>query len=91
LDPRAVVHNTEIGTVIDSPEIAEGMAQWFDRNIDKMAFRLELYKDYHGKERIRWHGQVDGRRQAFTRDPFVSYWRILGLSVIGLLPIESQL
>ena len=44
LDPRAFLHNTEIGVVLEVPEIAEGMAKWFDENIEQLAFRLELKK-----------------------------------------------
>ena len=52
LDPRAVVHNTEIGVVFESTEIGSGMGEWFDENIDMLAFRLELRK---GQERNRTH------------------------------------
>ena len=30
LDPRSVVENTEIGMIIESPEIAADIAEWFD-------------------------------------------------------------
>jgi len=33
LDPRATLHNTEIGVVLESTEIGGGMAEWFDANI----------------------------------------------------------
>lgn len=91
LDPRALDHNTEIGVVIDSKEIAEVMAKWFDENIEKLAFRLELKQYGNGFERIYWYGQLDGKPQVFNVDPYTGFFRRLGIGFMGLLPIESQL
>ena len=91
LDPRAVVHNTEIGVVIDSPKIGEDMTAVFDTVTEKTAFRLELVKNANGSEGIRWHGMVDGEAQTFTVDPYTGFWRRFGIGLMGLLPIESQL
>ena len=91
LDPRAVVHNTEIGVVIDSPKIGADMAVVFEQVVQSSAFRLELVKNANGSEEIRWHGIVDGEPQTFDVDPFTSFWRRLGIGFMGLLPIESQL
>ncbi|GEM_PF-1653302 len=91
LDPRAVVHNTEIGMVLDSREIAVGMADWFDHNIGKVAFRLELQKGANGQEKIVWHGLENGQPRIFTVDPYTSVWRRMGIRLMSLLPIKSQL
>jgi len=91
LDPRAVVQNTEIGVVLESRKIATQMADWFDQNIDKVAFRLELQKDGNGHEKIIWHGMEDGKTRVFTVDPYTGFWRRLGIGFMSLLPIESQL
>jgi putative cardiolipin synthase len=91
LDPRAVIHNTEIGVVLASPEIAQGMGDWFDRNVGKVAFRLELKRDENGSEALLWHGIVDGTPQTFDVDPYTGFWKRLGIGFLGILPIESQL
>jgi putative cardiolipin synthase len=91
LDPRAVIHNTEIGVVLTSPEIAQGMGEWFDENIGKLAFRLELKRDEDGSETLLWHGLVDGTPQTFDVDPYTGFWKRLGIGFLGILPIESQL
>ena len=91
LDPRAVVHNTEIGVVLTSREIAQGMGNWFDENIGKLAFRLELKRDEDGSEALLWHGTVDGTPQTFDVDPYTGFWKRLGIGFLGILPIESQL
>ena len=45
LDIREIVYNTEIGVVLSSAGFARRMGEWFDQNIDRVAFRLELQKD----------------------------------------------
>ncbi|MEA3231588.1 MAG: phospholipase D family protein [Thermodesulfobacteriota bacterium] len=91
LDPRALLHNTEIGIVLISAETANIMGDAFDQNIEKVAFRLELYTDHTGAENIRWHGRVDGKQRSFVTEPYVGVWRRLGIDFLGIFPIESQL
>jgi putative cardiolipin synthase len=90
LDPRALLHNTEIGAVITCPGISEAMGRWFDDNIQDMAFRLELVDTQNG-ERIRWHGLEDGKQTTFDSEPHVGFWERFRIGLFGLLPIESQL
>jgi putative cardiolipin synthase len=91
LDPVALQNNTEIGVVLKVPEIAEEMAKWFDENINQLAFRLELKKDKNGNENIIWHGIVDGKEQSFNVEPYAGFWRRLGINILSIFPIESQL
>ena len=91
LDPRAVVHNTEIGVIFSSDKVAIGMSDWFEQNINQIAFRLELRKDQNGYEQIFWHGLVDGKQQTFDVDPYTGFWRRFGIGFMSILPIESQL
>jgi putative cardiolipin synthase len=90
-DPRAWVHNTEIGVVFNQPAIATAMSEWVDRNIDKVAFRLELVDPEKGPEKILWRGWADGEEKTFDTDPYTGFWQRLGIGFLGLLPIESQL
>ena len=91
LDPRAIVHNTEIGVVFSSATFAKEMADWFDQNIEKLAFRLELRKNDAGSEKLLWHGLVDGEPQVFDVEPYTGFWRRFGIGFMSLWPIESQL
>ena len=91
LDPRAVLHNTEIGVVLKVPEIAETMAEWFRKNIEQVAFRLELKKSENGSEQLVWHGRENGKPVVFTHDPYAGFWRRFGIEIMSWLPIESQL
>ena len=90
-DPRSVVENTEIGIVFEVESIAAEMANWFDREIESIAFRLELETGADGRERIVWHGTEDGEPHVFTSEPHTGFWRRFGVSLLCLLPIESQL
>jgi len=91
LDPRAVIHNTEIGIIITSSELGSYMGEEFDQGIDQNTFRLELVKTKNGSEKILWHGLVDGKQQTLDTDPYTGFWRRLGIGFLSLLPIESQL
>ncbi len=91
LDPRAVLHNTEIGVVLTSAEIANGMGEWFDQNIEKLAFRLELQEDKNGHEKILWYGLVDGEQQTFDVEPYTGFWLRFGIGFMSIWPIDSQL
>jgi putative cardiolipin synthase len=91
LDPRGFIQNTEIGVVLTSAEIAQGMGEWFDQNVGKVAFRLELKRDGSGSETVLWHGMVGGTPQTFDVDPYTGFWKRLGIGLLGILPIESQL
>ena len=91
LDPRSFYENSEIGLVIDSSEIAQGMAKEFDADIKKESFTLELKIDEEGYEEILWHGYENGEPVTFDVDPYTSFWRRFGVGLMGLLPIESQL
>jgi len=91
LDPRALVHNTEIGVVFSSDELARGMSDWFDQNIEKVAFKLELRKDQDGYEQLFWHGLVDGRPRTYDADPYTGFWKRFGIGFLSIWPIESQL
>jgi putative cardiolipin synthase len=91
LDPRALVHNTEIGVVIKVPEIAKEMAMWFDKNIEQLAFRLELKNDEYGSDQLLWYGWEKGKQVVYTHEPHTGFWRRFGISFMSIWPIESQL
>ena len=91
LDPRSFYENSEIGLVLDSTEIAEGMAENFDRDITQHTFTLELKKDEDGDEELLWHGYENGNPVTFDVDPYTGFWRRFGVGFMGILPIESQL
>ncbi|MGD2053604.1 MAG: phospholipase D family protein [Gammaproteobacteria bacterium] len=91
LDPRSFYENSEIGVIIESPEVATKMAEGFDNEIAKGAFRLELVMDQDDNEYIHWHGIENGEPITYEVDPHTSFWRRMGVGIMRILPIESQL
>ena len=91
LDPRSFYENSEIGLVILSSEIGEGMAAALNDDFEKLTFRLELKTDEDGNETLLWHGYEDGEPVTFDVDPYTSFWRRFGVGFMSLFPIESQL
>ncbi len=91
LDPRSFYENTEIGLILDAPELAEKMAEIFINDMQEHAFRLKLYTDESGFDQIRWYGNENGKPVTFDVEPYTSFWRRLGVRIMSLLPIESQL
>lgn len=89
LDPRSFVENTEIGLVVDSEEIGQRMGKWFDRNVPSIAFKLKLRINDEGPDQIRWTRTDTG--EVHIRDPHTSFLKRMGVSLLRLLPLESQL
>ena len=80
-DPRSTRLNTEMGLLIDSPDMARGMHAAFDRGLDGMAWRVEL----RGDEPV-W---IDPADDAATDDePGSTALKRAALTVIGWLPVE---
>ncbi|MCK5902746.1 MAG: phospholipase D family protein [Cocleimonas sp.] len=42
MDPRSIYQNTELGIMISSPEITQSITSWFDKNLDDLAYHVEL-------------------------------------------------
>lgn len=91
LDPRSFYENSEIGVVISSENIAKRMAEGFDREIENVAFALELVTDEEGNEEIIWHGKEDGRAVSYDVEPYTGFWRRFAVDFMSMFPIDSQL
>lgn len=86
LDPRSIDINTEMGLLIDSPEMAEILADNVDINIPAMAYRLKLGND----NKITWHATIDGNEVVETKEPQTSGWRRFTAWFLKIAP-EKQL
>ena len=88
MDPRSWIENTEIGAVLDSPELGKEIGNWFDYEALKTAYKVELRTNDKGKEFLVWTDS-DGNEQ--TKEPDVSGWKRSMNTIYRFLPIESQL
>lgn len=86
LDPRSVVENTEIGAVIESPDLANQLAQDFDTHIRQIAFKLKLV----GNDLV-WERKSAQETKIFYKEPHTSWWDRFTVGLMRLLPAESQL
>lgn len=84
-DPRSAHLNTELGFVIDSPELAQRMGARLDAATPLIAYELRLSEA--GK--LRWierHG--DGTEIVYETEPGTTRWRRAMVAFFALLPIE---
>ena len=91
LDQRSLHINNEIGIFFLNPELAGKRAEEYHRNIEKIAFRLVLNTGSNSRESIRWHLKQDEGEIIYDKEPYVGFWKKLGVWFIGLLPIEHLL
>jgi cardiolipin synthase C len=86
-DPRSANLNTEMGVMIDSPVLADQVRTQFERSVSpELSYRVEL----EGNKLV-WHDRVGDRDRRSTREPDASRLRRLGVNLLRILPIESQL
>lgn len=88
-DPRSIELNTELVLVIHSTEMAEKVAELFEKSIaPDSSYRLKL-NDKSNK--IIWETVQNDKKVYFARDPKSGFWRRVQLRLMSLLPLEDQL
>ena len=89
LDPRSLYLNTELGIVVESPELAEKLARQFEELLrPEYSYRLAL-KGTDGD--LVWISEENGREVRATRDPEVGFWRRSSTWFLSLFAPESLL
>ena len=87
LDPRSKLLNTEMGVIVDCPDLAAAIGKTFATAVAPSdAYRLELQSN-----RVRWIAEVDGRLKTFTDEPDSTWRRRLVLRILRMLPIDGLL
>jgi putative cardiolipin synthase len=87
-DQRSLYLNTEIGLVFDQAGIAGPAAEKFDKNINKVAFKVELVTSDNGKESLLWHGIEDGKPVTYDSEPYVGRGTRTAVWFIRWLPVN---
>ncbi len=90
-DPRSVDQNTELGIVFDSPELGQRLGNNFDQQKNKKVYRLRLVPDNYGGDDVEWVRREQGVEVVQRVEPDTSFFKRLLVSLMALLPIESQL
>lgn len=86
-DPRSAKLNTELGFVIDSPELAKAIAKAFDDKVPDIAYEVHLSETGD----LYWIEQKDGKEIRHDTEPGASLWRRLAVGFLSLLPIDWML
>lgn len=82
-DPRSANLNTELGFVIESPELASRMEQAFAEAPER-AYQVMLNDDGD----LYWVEQRGEEEIYHTEEPYTGWWKRFGVSVLSVLPIE---
>ncbi|RUO76735.1 hypothetical protein CWI83_07365 [Pseudidiomarina taiwanensis] len=87
-DPRSIHYNTEMGFVIEHPEIAQYLEQQIEDIVPNYAFRLKLDEDGH----LQWLRQnADGSIETLTKEPDSTLLERILLEFFSLLPLDRVL
>lgn len=89
LDPRSATINTELGAVIDSPQLAREMLRIIDLDRLQNAFRVR--RKSQGEPGLEWLGIEDDREIVLTEEPDSSMWQRIKLFLLRPLIPESLL
>jgi cardiolipin synthase C len=84
LDQRSAYLNTEMGIVIDSPELAERLHRFFDERLADHAYRVLIGE----RSRLRWVEATGDGEVHYDREPGAGFWRWIGAGIASLLPID---
>jgi putative cardiolipin synthase len=88
LDPRSAILNTEMGVLVDSPELARQLReQWDLITSPELSYRVELEEDGE----LVWYDRAGGRERRSQHEPDASWGRRASVTLLRLLPIDSQL
>ena len=90
-DLRSLDINTEIGIIIDSPQIAHDIAARFQAIAQAANSYRVVLKPGVGGPTIEWITEVDGRKLAFTSEPDVDASKQALINMLSVLPIDHLL
>lgn len=84
-DPRSALLNTEMGFLIESPDLAARMHSFFEDAVATASYQPQLTPN----GRMVWlDKQPDGKVITYQQEPGASWLLQAGFAIIGLLPVE---
>jgi cardiolipin synthase C len=84
-DQRSARLNTEMGLVIDSPKLAQRLAEFFDTVVPLLAYEVRLASDGRSLE---WIERTSSEVKRHDTEPETGWLRRLGIDFMSILPIE---
>ena len=85
-DPRSANLNTEMGVIIDSPELAQAFVRGAQRATPRETYEVIL--GINGA--LRWRGLEDNVGVMLDKEPQAGFWRRVAGGVARWLPIRGQ-
>lgn len=86
LDPRSNRLNTEMGVVIDSPELAKRLPETVEPDLGVTTYRVEM-----DGNRLVWLARRNGQEVRYFSEPEADLWKRTKATVFSWLPIEGLL
>jgi cardiolipin synthase C len=92
-DQRSKRLNTEVGLIIDSPELAQQTAVRFEAMAQpENSYALALRPhDVGSPPRLVWRTREEGKAVEYAREPARSRWQRLKVKLLSLLPLAGEL
>jgi putative cardiolipin synthase len=92
-DQRSMHLNTEVGLIIDSPELAQQIAARFEAMVQPAnSYRLALRPNpAGGAPGLVWLTQEDGKAVEYDVEPARSDWARIKVNILSLLPVDKEL
>lgn len=92
-DQRSMHLNTEVGLIIDSPELARQAAKRFEAMADlKNSYTVLLQGESPGgRARLVWRTEEGGEVVNYAREPARSGWQRFKVDSMSLLPLDKEL
>ena len=86
-DPRSVDINTELGVIMDSPELAEHAVDRLMDSYDAMTYEVVL----NDAGKVRWIDRSGEEEVVLDKEPQTGFWRRFAVGFYRILPIKGQL
>ncbi len=93
-DQRSMHLNTEIGLIIDSPELAQQVARRFEAMVQpENSYAVALRKPETGqpKDALEWRTSEGGQAKVYDEEPARSSWRRFEAHALSLVAPDSEL
>ncbi|MEJ8811671.1 phospholipase D family protein [Variovorax ureilyticus] len=84
-DPRSARLNTELGIIIDSPELAASMAEIFEKRVPLSSWEVQL-DPRNGA--LQWFDAASTPPQTLSVEPGTTWWERAAVRLLEPLPID---
>jgi putative cardiolipin synthase len=93
LDQRSLHLNTEIGVIIDSPELARQIALRFEEIAQPASSYALAFgePDGLGQRHLVWRTLENGKTVEYDQEPAVTFWQRLKVDMLSMLPLDELL